>query len=317
MGCEKLKFQNCFFFVSSCLCGKKTQSVATGSAIPNKFLYRYDPIGNRTKFKSSPPSVLLSYTSNNLNQYTKIKSSEPSGISKPTYDEFGNMTQCSLGFQPETSWSFSWNLHNRLVAAKSADTRLTFTYDPNGRRVMKKVYKKSGTGSWSLITDHRFLYSGFKCIAEIDALKNKVIQTYSWAGEQILGRHTPKNKKSLFYVSDGNKNIIGMINKKGNLKVVKDYNPDKNPPKKGLDSEESSREIRPPKGMNQKEWDKKVRESGEKELEKQKKKLRQYEWDGGDEGKTSGNCNCVTRQIIEGEGGKIPADYDPQVRTQA
>lgn len=61
--------------------------------------------------------------------------------------------------------------------------------------------------------------------------------------------------------------------------------------------------------MTQAQWDAAVRSSGEAALKKHMQ--RNYAILGGDGGKTSGNCHVVTKEIIEGAGGGIPAGYEP------
>jgi len=90
---------------------------------------------------------------------------------------------------------------------------------------------------------------------------------------------------------------------KGTLGVEKNYKSDYN-------AIVSSRQvIPPPEGLTKKQWDQKVLREGEKQMEKNGK--REYRPFGGDDGKTSGNCHTVTREIIEGAGGTIPKQYDP------
>ena len=67
-------------------------------------------------------------------------------------------------------------------------------------------------------------------------------------------------------------------------------------------------EVPPPDGLTQDQWDKAVKDSGEKELNKHNQ--RDYDPGGGDGGKKSGNCHSTTSDIIEGAGGKIPK-YNP------
>jgi RHS repeat-associated protein len=192
------------------------KAVATGSAAPNKYLYRYDKIGNRLKYATAPPQEKTLYTSNNLNQYTEISTNGTSY--SPSYDIFGNCTNAVLN---NSTWQMTWNLNNRLVSAQSADGKVEFSYDANGRRVEKKVFNQNG----KLKKHIKFLYSGFKCVAEIDGKTGKVIHAYTWVGEQILGAYAPKNKKSLSYLTDGNKNVIGLIDEKGKFKAKYMYDP--------------------------------------------------------------------------------------------
>ena len=156
MGCPKLTERDYFRLE------KRTEKTAI-----SRFFHTvsYDPIGNRTHFSSvtsvSPVTpvtnsntTLLAY--NSLNQ---LQTASPAKMGMSSllagnyqYDAFGNLTNTPKA-------SYKYNLNNRLIEVKQGDKKLTFAYDGNGRRTEKKVYKKSSTGDWKLITDHRFLYS--------------------------------------------------------------------------------------------------------------------------------------------------------------
>ncbi|WP_124330506.1 polymorphic toxin-type HINT domain-containing protein [Desulfonema ishimotonii] len=63
--------------------------------------------------------------------------------------------------------TYTWNAENRLIAAETADRKITFLYDYMGRRVRKQVY--SGTpGSWNALPDETrvFVYNGWNLIRE-------------------------------------------------------------------------------------------------------------------------------------------------------
>ncbi len=110
-------------------------------------------------------------------------------------------------------------------------------------------------------------------------------------------------------VSDtsGRNSYSGIKDANGNLGVKKDYPSDFDAAKKG--TETSKKLVPPPPGMTQAEWDKKVRDSAEKQLKKDGK--RTYKLGGGDGGKKSGNCHTTTSDILEGAGGSVPKDWDP------
>jgi RHS repeat-associated protein len=66
---------------------------------------------------------------------------------------------------------------------------------------------------------------GYKCVAEIDALKGKVERFYSWTGESLLGIHNPQTKKSLAVLTDGNKNVVGLLDEQGKITAQYAYSP--------------------------------------------------------------------------------------------
>jgi RHS repeat-associated protein len=66
---------------------------------------------------------------------------------------------------------------------------------------------------------------GYKCVAEIDALANKVARFYSWTGESLLGIHNPRTGKRLAVLTDGNKNVVALLDKQGKITAQYAYSP--------------------------------------------------------------------------------------------
>ena len=166
--------------------------------------YLYDQIGNRTS--ATENNTTTTYTSNLVNQYTQIASQVP------TYDTDGNMTSYN-------GWTYTWNGENRLVAAENSDTRLEFSYDYMGRRLEKKVYSKGllTLYDWSLEKHRKFVYDGYKLIAEFDALASDTqLASYLW---QPTGLDVPlmriADNTQTYYIADGNKNIIALKDSSG------------------------------------------------------------------------------------------------------
>ena len=166
--------------------------------------YLYDQIGNRTS--ATENNTTTTYTSNLVNQYTQIASQVP------TYDADGNMTSYN-------GWTYTWNGENRLVAAENSDTRLEFSYDYMGRRLGKKVYSKGllTLYDWSLEKHRKFVYDGYKLIAEFDALASDTqLASYLW---QPTGLDVPlmriADNTETYYIADGNKNIIALKDSSG------------------------------------------------------------------------------------------------------
>ena len=83
--------------------------------------------------------------------------------------------------------------------------RLEYTYDYQGRRVEKKEFNNN-----TLIKHTKFVYDGFKLIAEFDVLNNNaLISKYAWAEDNLLT--LIKDNASYYYMVDGNKNIVGLV----------------------------------------------------------------------------------------------------------
>ena len=123
------------------------------------YSYTYDPIGNRVT--ASEAGVPWTYTTNSLNQYTSA--TENNTQLSFAYDLDGNMTYRPV--DATSGWTQVWNGENRLVETYKGTDCLTFKYDYMGRRVEKCVY--SGN---TLTSKIYFVYDGFKCVEELDAL---------------------------------------------------------------------------------------------------------------------------------------------------
>ena len=134
-----------------------------------------------------------------------------------TYDDDGNMLT-------NGAWTYTWNGENRMIQAEKSDKKLEFVYDYMGRRISKKVYTGS-TGNWTLASEKKFVYNGYKQIAEFDS-GNVLQKTYTW---QPVDFDVPLWVKDganyYYYVVDGNKNIRSMVDVSGNGVASYDYNP--------------------------------------------------------------------------------------------
>ena len=170
---------------------------SSAAALLKTFSYSYDLIGNRTS--ATEDNTTTSYTSNLVNQYTQI------AAQIPTYDADGNLLTYN-------GWTYTWNGENRLIAAEKGTMRLEFAYDYMGRRLYKKVYEAD------TLTSHRkFVYDGYKLIAEFDALaSDALLASYLW---QPVGLDVPlmriADNAEDYYIVDGNKNAIALKDSSG------------------------------------------------------------------------------------------------------
>ncbi|WP_176013214.1 RHS repeat domain-containing protein [Victivallis sp. Marseille-Q1083] len=176
------------------------------------YAYAYDTVGNRETATAN--AVETNYTANQLNQYTAI------GSIIPTYDVNGNLLTGYNG------WTMEWNGENRLKAIYNATTRLEFAYDYNGRRFSKKTYAKSGA-DWVLSSEKKFIYDGFKQIAEYNG--TTLVQAYVWqpagSGDFDVPLWMKAGSNVYTYVTDGNKNIRQLKNAAGTAVATYDYDP--------------------------------------------------------------------------------------------
>ncbi len=194
------------------------KSQVTGASGNNTvFSYAYDGIGNRVT--AAEGSDTWSYTSNLLNQYTAINSNQP------TYDADGNMLTTGDG------WLYTWNGENRLIRAENSDTLVEMAYDYMGRRVEKKVSSKGLLSfyNWNVDKHYKFAYDDYKLIAVYDATNNNaLLMTFTWQPESV-GLDVPVSitydGNTYYYVTDGNKNVTGLLDQAGNRVAEYVYGP--------------------------------------------------------------------------------------------
>ncbi len=92
---------------------KTGTTVGSGTPFETKgvFDYLYDPIGNRTESNVDDADPAMTYTRNNVNQYTAT--SDPS--ESFTYDDDGN-------FKTDAKYSYVWDAENRLIRIEPVGT---------------------------------------------------------------------------------------------------------------------------------------------------------------------------------------------------
>ena len=179
--------------------------------------FSYDEIGNWTESRRTG-TTYYNLTSNILNQYTDVSTVWPMATWNPTYDADGNMLTGIMG------WSYGWNGENRLISAENGDTRLEFSYDYMGRRFEKKVYTAN------VLTKHeKFVYDGYKLIQVLDALNSDAVtMAFAWHPEST-GLDTPFSMmydgETYYYVTDGNKNVMSLIDAAGTKVAEYVYDP--------------------------------------------------------------------------------------------
>src|SRR5262249_55605523 len=86
--------------------------------------YHYDAVGNRISVIDD--GITTNYTTNNLNQYTAV------GTTNDIYDPDGNLVLTRNGDQAS---SYTYNDESRLVRAVTPEGTFTYEYDPFGNRI--------------------------------------------------------------------------------------------------------------------------------------------------------------------------------------
>jgi len=145
------------------------------------------------------------------------------------YDADGNLTA-------DGRWTaYVWDGENRLIEMRrdtgtptGARQRLTFEYDPLGRRTRKTYFTHNGT-NWVEQRDTTYLHDGWNLVGELDANNaNATLRTYVW-GTDLSGTKTGaggvggllwvNNAQSTggmptgiqFVAYDGNGNVAGLF----------------------------------------------------------------------------------------------------------
>ena len=183
--------------------------------------YTYDMVGNRlVKMWMGGDDVI--YTPNVVNQYSKITEMENSWEPGIETEFAYNPDGCQLS--STGGWSYAWNGENRLISVENGDTRLEFNYDYMGRRFEKKVYTAN------VLTKHeKFVYDGYKLIQVLDALNSDAVtMAFAWHPEST-GLDTPFSMtydgETYYYVTDGNKNVMSLIDAAGTKAAEYVYDP--------------------------------------------------------------------------------------------
>ena len=197
---------------------------------PEKRIYNYDPIGNRTALTEGTDTG--SYVTNSLNQYDTVTfAGETTNLD---YDEDGSLTG-------DGEKTYTWNAENRLVAVApvtpaDGNKKTEFVYDYMGRRV-KKTVSVYGSGTWTEEGTTLFVYDGWNLIQELDGtgtvLKSYVngldlSQSLQGAGGigGILATVDHSTSAVYFHLYDGNGNTGQLINSTdGSIVAHYEYDP--------------------------------------------------------------------------------------------
>ena len=188
------------------------------------FTAAFTKVDNAASAKEIPYTVYAIRDDATANkQYIQKKSSSytvPKREQTPTSDADGNMLTL---LNDGVLWNLAWNGENRLIAAEAATCRLEFTYDYMGRRVNKQVYTGS-VGNWTLASESKYVYDGYYQIAEFDGSDN-MLKSYLRAGGEVYAVTDTNQSVTYFYMTDGNKNIMALVDASGNVQADYTYDP--------------------------------------------------------------------------------------------
>lgn len=202
--------------------------------------YVYDPIGNRTSATegTSTSAKQLTYTANQLNQYTLITSPVEAS---PGYDADGNLTTAPAGIAGAADTLLKYDAENRLISVEpqapaAGSTKVEYVYDYMSRRAAKKVFAYAG-GSWSLQSTSTFIYDGWNLIKEVKTPESgsPAPVYYIWGldlsgslqGAGGIGGLLARVKDGAAqqYTFDGNGNVAQLISSTGAIVAQYEYDP--------------------------------------------------------------------------------------------
>jgi len=184
--------------------------------------YEFDGIGNRKKTADSltlPGSD--NYTTNSLNQYTAVDTSNPA------YDDDGNATAYPVPAYLSANSALAWDAENRLTSATVNGTTTTYLYDSGSRRVFQT------TGSATTV----YVYDGWNPVAEYTG--TTLAKTYTWGldlsgslqraggvgGLLSVTDEAASGTPSYFPTFDGNGNISEYLDSTGADVAHYEYDP--------------------------------------------------------------------------------------------
>lgn len=157
------------------------------------FSYTHDSAQNRIKEDQ------IDRTYNVLDELEKFSSETY------TYDLNGNL---SLKSSPEGNVNYQYDALNRLVKVEDGDTRITFKYDPLGRKLIK-----TKSSSNENVSQTKYLYDGFYDIGSLDDENN--IQDLRVKGYSASISHSVAielNGNSYAPIHDNQGNIRRLVN---------------------------------------------------------------------------------------------------------
>ena len=145
--------------------------------------FSYDSVGNHI---STLNGGTTNYTSNSLNQYSKV------GSTDYAYDANGSLTS-------DGTFTYVYDYENRLISASKTGLTATYTYDAFGRRI-KKGLSPQGT-----VPDTVYVYDGDQIIAEYDAAGTLIKKFIYGAGidELVKGLSPQGTVPEWYYHYDG------------------------------------------------------------------------------------------------------------------
>ena len=129
---------------------------------PGAYDFAYDAIGNRMTSNVNEQDPTMTYTRNDVNQYTATTGPGTTPAESFTYEKDGTL-------QTDGKYRYVWDGENRLIRIEPVgtpvnnDKKLEYEYDYMGRRV-EKVYSKHNGSDWVVQTTYRFVYDNWNVV---------------------------------------------------------------------------------------------------------------------------------------------------------
>lgn len=181
-----------------------------------EFFRKEATVANSSSAVWNTSTVTASQSGNN-NSVT-VNHFVPAATESYTYDDDGNLLS-------DGRWNYTWDAENRLIKQESlaggpsgSKRRLEYKYDYRHRRIWKK---ETNLDTSTVVSERRFYYDGWNCIAELDT-GNTVVQSYSWGpdlsgmrqgaggvGGLVMERDSAGVR--YFPAYDGSGNVVGLV----------------------------------------------------------------------------------------------------------
>ncbi|MGD9729114.1 MAG: RHS repeat-associated core domain-containing protein [Nitrospiraceae bacterium] len=186
----------------------KLTNLLGGGEVPEYRLY-YNKTGQVTNRRVSVPAYEFSpsatgstaYTPNTMNQYASV------GAVTHTYDNNGNLTG-------DGTWTFGYDVENRLTTATKTGVSASYLYDPFGRREQKTV---GGTVT-------KYLLDGDAVIEEYDGANARTAR-YVYAPGVDEPIYMERGGNRYFYHFDGNGSVSALTGVAGAVSERYAYGP--------------------------------------------------------------------------------------------
>jgi RHS repeat-associated protein len=193
--------------------------------------YSYDPVGNRL----TGPEQQTDYSYGIGNQLLKQERTSY------RYDDNGNLAEKGTSHSRHSHhcehhnkpWNYRFDYENRLIEAENGNITVSFSYDPFGRRIEKKVEQSNRHGHHEHHGNAgeqttRYLYDGQALIQETTTRGNHRAarpETVSYIhgpniDEPLQGT---SHNKTWYYHADGLGSIVALTDKHGNVVQRYDY----------------------------------------------------------------------------------------------